>query len=49
MTYEIVKLNYDHKLWNKAIIKIAVRKGVITADQYKTITGETYSTGTATT
>ena len=48
MTYEMIKHYYDRKLWGKLLVKMAVQKGVITADQYKPITGETYST-TATT
>lgn len=42
MTYEIVKRNYDRKLWNKAMVAIAVVKGVITDVQYKEITGDDY-------
>lgn len=42
MTFEIVKKNYDRKLWNKEMVKIAVVKGVITDVQYKEITGEDY-------
>lgn len=42
MTYEIVKKNYDRKLWNKSMVAIAVVKGVITDAQYKEITGEDY-------
>jgi hypothetical protein len=42
MTYEIVKKNYDKKLWNKAMVKMAVAKNVITAAQFKEITGEDY-------
>lgn len=42
MTYEIVKQNYDKKLWNKQMVAIAVVKGVITDVQYKEITGEDY-------
>ena len=43
MTYERIKANYDRGLWNKSMIKTAVRKGVISVAQYETITGETYS------
>ena len=43
MTYEAIKRNYDHKLWNKAMVAVAVKKGVITAAQYKEITGDTYT------
>lgn len=42
MTYEMVKRNYDRKLWNKEMVKIAVVKGVITSEQYKEITGDDY-------
>ena len=42
MTYEIIKANYDRKLWSKQMVKTAVQKGIITADQYEEITGETY-------
>lgn len=42
MTYEIVKRNYDRKLWNKEMVKIAVVKSVITSEQYKEITGDDY-------
>lgn len=42
MTYEIIKKNYDRKLWNKQMVKAAVIKGIITDEQYKEITGETY-------
>lgn len=42
MTYDIIKRNYDRKLWNKKMVAIAVVKGVITPEEYKTITGEDY-------
>ena len=42
MTYEIVKKNFDKKLWNKQMVAIAVVKNVITSEQYKEITGEDY-------
>ena len=42
MTYEQIKRNYDKKLWNKQMVAVAVKKGVITAEQYKEITGEDY-------
>lgn len=43
MTYETIKRNYDRKLWNAQMVAMAVKKGVITAEQYKEITGEKYS------
>ena len=42
MNYNTIKRNYDRGLWNKAMVKTAVRKGVITAQQYQEITGEQY-------
>ena len=42
MSFETIKRNYDRKLWNKTMVKMAVKKGVITKEQYKEITGETY-------
>lgn len=43
MTYDIIKQNYDRKLWNEKMVAMAVVKGVITAAQYKEITGEDYT------
>lgn len=40
MTYEQIKKNFERKLWNKQMVAKAVEKGVITAEQYKEITGE---------
>ena len=42
MTYEQIKKNYEKKLWNKQMVKMAVKKGVITSEQYEEITGEVY-------
>lgn len=42
MSYEKVKYNYEAGLWSKQMVKMAVRKGVITREQYKEITGESY-------
>ena len=42
MTFEQIKKNFDRKLWNIQMVKVAVVKGVITAEQYKEITGEDY-------
>lgn len=36
----MIKKNYDKGLWNKAMVKIAVKKGIITLEQYKEIVGE---------
>jgi uncharacterized XkdX family phage protein len=43
MTYEMVKRNFDRKLWNAAMVRKAVEKGVITPSQFEEITGELYS------
>ena len=43
MSFETVKRNYDRGLWNAAMVKMAVRKGVITREQYKEITGKEYA------
>lgn len=42
MTYEIVKRNYDKGLWTISMVRLAVRKGVITKDQFKEITSEEF-------
>jgi uncharacterized XkdX family phage protein len=42
MNFETIKRNYEHKLWTKIMVKIAVKKGLITAAQYQEITGEEY-------
>lgn len=42
MNFENVKKNFERGLWNAAMVKIAVRKGIITKEQYEEITGETY-------
>lgn len=43
MTYEIIKQNYKNGLWTAQMVKVAVVKGVITEEQYKTITGLDYN------
>lgn len=42
MNYEMVKNNYEKGLWNIQLVKIAVAKGIITREDYKTITGIEY-------
>lgn len=42
MSFEAIKRNYDHKLWSKAQVRVAVRKGVINHEEYRAITGERY-------
>jgi hypothetical protein len=43
MNFDTIRKNHDRGLWSKAMVKIAVRKGVITAAEYGTITGEAYA------
>lgn len=42
MNFALIKKNYDRGLWTKAMVKMAVRKGIISAAQYEEITGEKY-------
>lgn len=42
MTYEMIKTNFDKGLWNEAMVKIAVKKGIITAEQFTEITKVEY-------
>ena len=42
MNYETVKQNFERGLWNVAMVRMAVRKGVITKEQFKEITGREY-------
>lgn len=42
MSFEKIKYNYEAGLWSKQMVKMAVKKGVITKEQYTEITGESY-------
>ncbi len=42
MNFELIKRNFDRGLWTAAMVKVAVRKGVITPGQYREITGKDY-------
>jgi uncharacterized XkdX family phage protein len=42
MNFDTIKNNYDKGLWTKQLVKMAVKKGVITKEQYTEITGEAY-------
>lgn len=42
MNFNTIKNNYTKGLWNKAMVGKAVEKGVITAAEYKEITGDDY-------
>lgn len=40
MNFDTIKRNYDRGLWSAAMVKLAVRKGVITAEQCREIIGD---------
>lgn len=42
MNYETIKKNFERGLWNVAMVRTAVRKGVITKAEFKEITGKDY-------
>ena len=42
MNFETIKRNYEKGLWSAALVKMAVRKGLITKEEYKEITGKDY-------
>ncbi len=43
MNFTTIKKNYDRGLWTVAMVATAVKKGVITAEQYQEITGQEYT------
>lgn len=43
MSFETIKRNFDLGLWTARMVALAVRKGVISAEQYEAITGEEYA------
>jgi uncharacterized XkdX family phage protein len=42
MNFEKIKTNYEKGFWSAAMVKMAVKKGIITKEQYTEITGENY-------
>lgn len=42
MSYERVKYFYEAGLWSAPMVKTAVKKGIITPEQFKEITGAEY-------
>lgn len=42
MNFATIKRNYEKGLWSLAMVKMAVRKGLITTEEYKEITGSDY-------
>lgn len=43
MNYKMIKRNFDKGLWNIAMVKMAVKKGVITKEEFKEITNQDYN------
>jgi len=43
MNFETIKKNFDRGLWSVTMVKMAVRKGIISKTEYKAITGKTYA------
>ena len=42
MNFEKIKYYFEAGLWNAAMVKMAVKKGVITKEEYAEITGKEY-------
>lgn len=42
MSFERVKYYYEAGLWSLPMVRIAVRKGVVTKEQFQEITGKAY-------
>lgn len=42
MSYERIKYYFEAGLWSIPMVKMAVKKGVITKEQFKEITGQEY-------
>ena len=42
MNFERVKYYFEAGLWGLPMVRMAVKKGVITKEQFKEITGEDY-------
>lgn len=42
MSFEQIKDNYEKKLWNINMVRVAVKKGVISKEQFEKITSQPY-------
>lgn len=42
MNYTTIKRNYDKGLWNANMVRLAVRKGILTKEEFKLITDQEY-------
>lgn len=43
MNFATIRRNYEKGLWSLAMVKMAVRKGIISDEEYAQITGESYT------
>ena len=43
MNYNRIKYYFDNKLWTVEMVKVSVRKGIITKKQFEEITKEKYA------
>ena len=43
MNFETIKKDFERGLWSAVMVKMAVRKGIITKEQYQEITGQAYA------
>lgn len=41
--FNLILRNYERGLWTKQMVAVAVKKGIITVEDYKQITGEDYT------
>jgi uncharacterized XkdX family phage protein len=42
MNFETIQKYFKLGMWSEKMVANAVKKGIITADEYKTITGKTW-------
>ncbi len=42
MDFKTIKSNYEKGLWNLQLVKMSVKKGIITKEQFKEITSIDY-------
>ena len=43
MNYKMIKRNFEKGLWSIQMVKTAVKKGVITKEEFKEITNQEYN------
>lgn len=42
MNFDTIKKNFESGLWTAAMVRVAVKKGIITKSQFKEITGKAF-------